>query len=160
MFNSAHLIFEFVPLFRCAMPRPRSPSVLRPIFYTSLFTEVHHTAIRCNALTAVPRDGCEGFYTSSPLLFLLLAMWEASSTKIGYTSSILVWCPWKLETKFTLDHRTHSLLPLRSLYGAWTQNLPHPPPHPCSTPYAADVATRNNYLGGTSPTRSDYFTPR
>src|ERR1700704_378427 len=56
------------------------------------------------------------------------------------------------------NYRTHNILSRRSLYGAWTQNLPHHPPDTCPTPDAAGVATRHHHLGGACSPGSDYLT--
>src|SRR4030095_3240562 len=44
--------------------------------------------------------------------------------------------------------RTPLFLPERGLYGAWTQNLPHDPPHACPTPDVPGMAAFNDYRGG------------
>src|SRR6267378_4726887 len=46
------------------------------------------------------------------------------------------------------NHRTHNLLPMRSRYGSWTQNLSLGAAHPCRAPHTAGVATRHHHLGG------------
>src|SRR5712671_2452640 len=58
------------------------------------------------------------------------------------------------------NHRTHNLLPMRSRYASWTQNLSHDPPHACPAPDAAGVATGHHHLGGACPPGSDYLTCR
>src|SRR4030095_15466263 len=54
--------------------------------------------------------------------------------------------------------RTPLFLPERGLYGAWTQNLPHDPPHACPTPDAPGVATGDEHPCRTGPTRPDDLT--
>ena len=52
------------------------------------------------------------------------------------------------------------LYPTRALYGSWTQNLPHHPPHACGTPDAAGVAAGHDRLSGACQTRQDDLTRR
>jgi|RhiMetdeSRZDD1v2_1073273.scaffolds.fasta_scaffold17222_12 hypothetical protein len=57
------------------------------------------------------------------------------------------------------DHRTHILLPGRSRYGSWTQNLSDDPPHAWPTPDTPGVATRDHDCGRACPPGADYLTP-
>lgn len=58
----------------------------------------------------------------------------------------------------TQDQRIHTLVLVRYLYGSWTHNLPHDPPHTCGTPDVVGVATGNDHTCRAGPTEPHYLT--
>src|SRR6267142_1295956 len=57
------------------------------------------------------------------------------------------------------NYRTHNLLPRRSRYGSWTQNLSLGAAHPCRAPHTAGMAAfHNHHLGGACSPGSHYLT--